>query len=824
MQEICPSQLEQLCRKVDIEIQGHRDSSALALINEAGEMAATNAAVQFRLGIVLRNLGRLNESIQVFGELNLNTPDDIHVLHQLAISHHLFGNLASSDEALDAVLAMSPGHPDILLGKIHNAEVAGAPKQLLERAEHALRVHPQNLTFSRLYGDALRKAGLLDASRRHFATLFMRHRSDAEVCLDRARACMGRRDFRTALSLLEKVLRRSPENSAARLLAIDCAVASGRMALALRLVGGGEVSVALSVVLARLYRTAQEPQRALRVLDAFAPELAGNLQSDLIRADAFSDLGRYVPAMELYRSVLLRSPGDANANLRLLDIAMRGVGDESPAVLMDALQDRCLAGASGLNWLVMEAAAQAGDWERLLWLCSTLENGDVQASESRSYFRALAHFGLGHLSAARSELHLALAEKPDSFRDLMLLADIELALGHREASFAIRRDAIRGTGLQQQNALVAHSQDLLRTGGCCEARLLLATQNQLDGYLPTPAYIDVILKQGEDAVAKDCLRRVEQAFSISEQPLVVLLGTTQAQEPQLEYMERARLIRLLDFDKSDGLTGGEIYPQEGLAWLLTKGRYGDFRNWSRRARQATRAALELYQLPPRAEDLRDLVVVPDIAQLEAALRDGRGLILVASHMGPPLAHYLTRLLTNVTYFQNLQTPRHAGTLGATSIAVTGRAQDAAILAVRTLRRGGVLVTTPDVDVRYLNGGRAAPTNSVAARLFGVEVELSNMAPKLSRELCAPSFWLQPQWLDGRIHFVIEGLPLAEPDEDADVWHSRWAQSYLSKLEALMCSAPENQNLTAPLWRYLLYFADESALLNPLLKRLAMARG
>ena len=62
--------------------------------------------------------------------------------------------------------------------------------------------------------------------------------------------------------------------------------------------------------------------------------------------------------------------------------------------------------------------------------------------------------------------------------------------------------------------------------------------------------------------------------------------------------------------------------------------------------------------------------------------------------------------------------------------------------------------------------------------------------------------------------------MAEEDEDPDTWQSRWAQAYFNKLEALMLSEPENQNLDAPFWRYLLYYADESKILRPILERLS----
>lgn len=812
MEDNLPEVIESLCRMIDTEVLGGRDNAALALVEEALERVGESAELRLRQGMLLRNLGRLRESVEVFAGMSAEQPN-IHALHQLAISQHLLGDMPASDAALDAVLALHPGHPGILLGKIHNAEKLGDRSVLLERTRCALQAHPGNLDFALLHGEALRKAGRFLDSARHFDSLFARHHPASRVCLEMARTRLAQGRLPAARALLEKLLRSHPHCGEARLLGIECAVASGRLRHALQLARDGlrqsPADPALTLALARLYRTAQQPRRALEVLDGLGGEVAEQSQALLIRADAHSDLGDWQRALALYRAVLGRSPDDANALLKVIDIALQRCGEDSPSHLLDTLQPQAA--------LAIEAAAHAGDWPRLLELCAAPPDAVRDAVD---YFRARAQFGLGDPAAARRTLASFLAKKPADFRGLMLLADIELALGNRAASFAARRRVATPYGLAQQSALLLHVLDLLRTEDAGAAKALFARLGRQDGYLPTPTYIDELFRLGEAHEATACLSEVQRflagAAPAEEAPAAD--GEQGAPAP----LDMPRLARLLDFDGDCRLWGAELNPAAPLAWHLSGGAYGDFRRWSRRAAQAAWVDRVLHQAPASAEWLDAFVVLPDPARLAELQRQRRGVILATSHMGPPAGRSLTRLLPNIHYFQNLQRATPFAALGATGIAVTGRAQEAAIAAVSLLRCGGMLSTTPDVDIRRLTRGHSSPASTATGLLFGVEVAISNMAPKLSRELKVPSYWLQSHWKDGKIHFAIEPLPLAEQDEEPDAWYGRWAQAYLQRLEAHMVSAPENQNLEAPLWRYLLYYGRESAVLGPLFECLEKA--
>ncbi|MEQ9126375.1 MAG: hypothetical protein RIM80_27845, partial [Alphaproteobacteria bacterium] len=103
--------------------------------------------------------------------------------------------------------------------------------------------------------------------------------------------------------------------------------------------------------------------------------------------------------------------------------------------------------------------------------------------------------------------------------------------------------------------------------------------------------------------------------------------------------------------------------------------------------------------------------------------------------------------------------------------------------------------------------RGKPGGAAHGRIFGAPCAIVDTVPKLSQGLRVPSFWIQPMWRGDSIVVEIAALPTADPGEPSQEWRDRWAQAYLGKVEAVMRSAPENQNLTAGLWRYLLLMGE-----------------
>lgn len=811
---------------VDAEISAGRNDSALKLIDEAKATVTLDTEAQIKRGSILRDLGRTRESIEHFLDMHHENPNNIRVLHQLAISQRMTGDTDASDSSLNAILALQPKHRGALLGKIHNSEKKADHQQALERAKYALDIHPTDIALSVRYGVSLKNAGLLKESTTYFESLLVKHHNNVDILLELSRNRIMQRSYSAAQSLLENALHADPGNRTAISLRIECATLSGQLMHAIQfaqdamLQTGNDCQIAIR--LARLYRTVGWPEMAIGVLDSLPKHINDNTQSLLIRADSYADMELFEQAISLYHAVLSEHPQVPNAILKSIDLALHGYGVKSPRTILDDLR-RCLSKSKNTTrsaHLMLEATARAGDWSGLLELCQSEHPTQPESQNFYIFFTALSQFGSGDVKSAKSNISRFIGLNPDDFPGKMLLADIELSLGNCGASLAIRKEVASTVGLPQQNALLLHALDLFRVGKSSEAHKLFTSLKNLDGYFPSTNYIDELLKQGSAMEAADCLKKtnaLRERLPLPAQPHLQLATEPLAQPLNNSFIDQSHLKVLFDFDNGHELFGKNVNPAAFLAWRLTKGMHGDYQAWSRRALQATLACKILHRTPARNEDLEKFSAPPDLTPIETLIRDGRSFILASTHMGPAVGTYLTRKIPNIMYFQNMTISKSVETVGAMGIATAGKSQEAAIVAVTALRRGKILSATPDVDILRLTRGKAPPMAKATARLFGVEIEISNMIPKLSRELKVPSYWFQPQWKDGKIHFSIEPLPLAETNEDPVVWNNRWAQAYLTKLEELMISEPENQNLNAAPWRYLLYYAQESALLAPLLK-------
>ncbi|MES2817839.1 MAG: tetratricopeptide repeat protein [Pseudomonadota bacterium] len=811
-----------LQHRLDLEISADKIDAAPVLTDKAEITLTPGTEAQLNHGIALRSQGRVQESIEHLRDMHHKNPSNIRALHQLAISQRMAGDTDASDASLNILLAIQPKHPGALFEKILNAEQKAHHQQTRALAASTPPAYSTDLASSIRYAITLRNAGLLKDSTKLLESLFVKHHSHTDICLELSRNRVMQGKYSAGMSLVEKVLRATPDNRTAILLRIEYAGLSGRLLHAIQFAQDAtqlaDEGFTTAIKLARLYRTVGWSQLAIGTLDHLPENINSSIQALLIRADTYCDMNLFEQANSLYQRVLAEHPQTPDAILRSIDLALEGYGEKSPKSILDDLLNQLAAStkATPSLQLLLAATARAGDWKALLERC--------QSSQERQsfyiYFTALGQFGLGDLRSAKRNICRFLEFNPYDFPGKMLLADIELALGNRHASLSIRKEVASTASLHQQNALLLQALDLARVGKPSEADKLLMSLKNLDGYFPTSDYLGELLKQGSTTEAADCLNKINalrERLPTSIKPQSQPAAEYLAQPPTQCFLEPSHLHKLFDFENGDGLFGSNINPAAFLAWRLTGEKYGDYDTWSRRAVQATRIAPILYRTPARDEDLEKFIVTPDLRQLETLLADGRSFILASTHMGPIVGKYIIPRIPNITYFQNRMTSDSTEIVGATALPTIGKSQEAAIRAITTLRRGGVLSSTPDADIRILTRGKAAPMAKATACLFGVQLEISNMIPKLSRELKVPSYWFQPQWRNGKIHFCIEPLPLADMDEDPVAWGNRWAQAYMDKLEKLMTSEPENQNLDAPFWRYLLYYAHESAVLAPLLK-------
>jgi hypothetical protein len=85
---------------------------------------------------------------------------------------------------------------------------------------------------------------------------------------------------------------------------------------------------------------------------------------------------------------------------------------------------------------------------------------------------------------------------------------------------------------------------------------------------------------------------------------------------------------------------------------------------------------------------------------------------------------------------------------------------------------------------------------------GQEMTYSSFAARTAHRLGVPSAFCAPRWEGNRIGFIIERLPDALPEEDADSHAERWRDAFLASLRRYLGGEPENLRLSGGLWRHI----------------------
>ena len=123
-----------------------------------------------------------------------------------------------------------------------------------------------------------------------------------------------------------------------------------------------------------------------------------------------------------------------------------------------------------------------------------------------------------------------------------------------------------------------------------------------------------------------------------------------------------------------------------------------------------------------------------------------------------------------------------------------------------LRRGEAIILP--VDNGSLSFTAKKTPSAANGELFGIKISIPDTLPRLAMEFSIPSFWIYSNWQNGQLRYDIQRLPDPAEGETKQDWHNRWAAAYLHYLEEAMRATPENLNITAPLWRYLLLNSEK----------------
>jgi tetratricopeptide (TPR) repeat protein len=243
-------------------------------------------------------------------------------------------------------------------------------------------------------------------------------------------------------------------------------------------------------------------------------------------------------------------------------------------------------------------------------------------------------------------------------------------------------------------------------------------------------------------------------------------------------------------------------PQSRLdwAWGLRSGEEAERAEWDRRAKWGHLADHYLLDwLECRHDRIEEAMTkLADLDEADRVLGSvdrSRGMILASAHIGPMYAGPLALELLGVRSRWLASTPSVARTAYARSLISTSDQDDMQVAKsfMQSVREGYAVVIAVDGAINL--GSPRIPFE-------GQEITYSSFAARTAHRLGVPSLFCAPYWDGERIGFVLERLPDASPEEEADDFADRWRDAFLSSLRTFLGGAPENLRLSGGIWRHI----------------------
>lgn len=114
------------------------------------------------LGVILDDMGRAEESVQVLGTAAVAAPNDARVLYGLARAYANAGHLQSALDVLEKTRTLNPENPAVPTLAGTCLLRAGRPGEAAGQYEEALRLDPGNASLYRTYGECLSSLARFD--------------------------------------------------------------------------------------------------------------------------------------------------------------------------------------------------------------------------------------------------------------------------------------------------------------------------------------------------------------------------------------------------------------------------------------------------------------------------------------------------------------------------------------------------------------------------------------------------------------------------------------------------------------------------------------
>jgi len=732
----------------------------------------------------LRGLNRPAAALPDLTALSARRPSCPAVAGELALVQAATGAFAAARDGLASARHAYPDHLPLIMVEI---EVLSAQHLYADAlaAFDAVAVLPDRLRLRR--AGMLRRMGRPAEALDHLLALNDQCPGIEGMALDLARTELALDATGAALARLDRLPRDLPVEllrlQALRLDGQAAAAEAPARALATRHPEAAPPALELAQLLDDLDR----PEEAAALLDGLPPEMSRRRDAVLLRASLALVLGDPELAWQGHAGQLAQSGADL------------------------AAFDGCLA-------VLAETGPGAVDYRaRLDWLYSLPGRMAERGHGNAARFAAEISMSTGAWQQAhRLGAAYVARHKGDGYGPFVLACGA-LGLG-RAAEGAEAARAVLAADPRHPHARAILSESLLIQGD-------LAGHHAMADGIPLPPgnrAVPVVLRRHGDFLglgrgdeARRCIERCLPRTT--GRPRVELLQALQRfgdvvippgePPPRLRQSAEPMPQRELTWFCDTGIAPeGKLVglPQctaAGLAWQLTRERGMSEAEWLARAARATLLHRRIARRPLLDAPSEGLIAPVDPGELAPLIHGGGPYLMVKSHFGPQVLYACVTDFPGVFYaVQRHYGGRPAG-LRENMLELAGGSLTSTATLLRCLRAGHPVGFSPDVPAMDWRADR--PGGVARGRLFGHDCALSDTVPQLALALDLRCIWVQPVQEGDVIRIEIAELPRPDPAETPAEWCDRWAAAYLARIEALMSGAPENQNLAAPLWRYLL---------------------
>lgn len=209
----------------DVYVEAGRSDYALLALQRAFNRAAAGgdepamADAQFRLGILYRDLGRLEAAIRAFQSATLADPGAWQAHYNLGLAYIDAGQLHNALVSFDRALALSPGGGEVQLARAAALDGLGRTQEALLAARAALaQLADTELRAEAAFIEtrALYSAGELEAAERSIEPVLLARADHAPAQLWAGLIQYGLGNYPAAAQFYERAVQLDPTSSAAR--------------------------------------------------------------------------------------------------------------------------------------------------------------------------------------------------------------------------------------------------------------------------------------------------------------------------------------------------------------------------------------------------------------------------------------------------------------------------------------------------------------------------------------------------------------------------------------------------------------------------------